>query len=334
MHSYLFLLLLPLAQALPVPQFAGIGPWEGDFFGRDPGQEYRHGLTPYPAPMMAPGPNPYGQQNPYAYGDQNPYAYGEHNPYGHEEYPTYPGGAPMGFIAEPEAPPPPPPPEPIDLMSAPREKLPKKPQPKTTAPPKAEPTGLDKAKAETAEKPEKDEKKAEGDSFDFMGGKWGIAGQGKYIDDARGEHKMPAGTERGSRRGKYGRFGDDQAEKHGEETSEERKKKEEEAKEEEEKQKKEEEKPDMPPVEVVQDPDHPLRYNVNVGGIKTGPNDDTGPSNFHVFTDEGKREFSSNDMNPETEKYIFEKMVPKLSGKRKKGGNGGGNIFSVFGDGN
>jgi hypothetical protein len=307
MHSLILSIpLIPLVLARPLPQFAGIGPWEGEFFGADPGQEYRYGITPYAAPMMAPPPgNPYGA--PYG-SPVNPY-----DPYNRQ---TYPGGVPASFIGEPEAPPPPPP-EPIDLMTAPKEKLPQlAPAP---LPPKAEEPEA-KGPAEGSGPPEK-----KGEDFDFMGGKWGIAGQGKYIDAARGEHKLPAGAERDrdDRRGKYGRFGlgyDEEKEE----------RKESEKKEAVPEKKKEE----MPPVKVEQDPDHPLRYNVHIGGIKTGPNDETGPSDFHVFTDETTKKMSSNDMNPEAERYIREKMMPKLGGRRKKGGNGGGNIFSVFGDGN
>ncbi|KAF8245720.1 hypothetical protein K440DRAFT_645552 [Wilcoxina mikolae CBS 423.85] len=306
--------LTSLALASPLPQFAGIGPWEGEFFGADPGQQYRHGLTSYAAPMMVPEPGiPYGYPNGVPVNPYDPY---------NGQLQTYPGGAPIGFISEPEAPPPPPP-EPIDLMTAPKEKLPQL----APAPPPPKPEEPEaKGPAEASGAPKK--KGAPEEDFDFMGGKWGIAGQGKYIDAARGEHKLPAGAERDrdDRRGRYGRFGLGYSEE------EERKEPEKEPEKKEKVVEKKKEK--MPPVEVEQDPDHPLRYNVHIGGIKTGPDDETGPSDFHVFTDETTKKMSSNDMNPETERYIREKMMPKLSGRRKKGGNGGGNIFSVFGDGN
>ena len=72
-HHLLFLILPLLAQARPRPQFAGIGPWEGEFFGRDHGEE-KHGISPYPrhnhrmAPGMAPPGYGYGQPDPYGYG--------------------------------------------------------------------------------------------------------------------------------------------------------------------------------------------------------------------------------------------------------------------------
>lgn len=316
--------ILSSALARPIPQFAGIGPWEGEFFGADPGQEYRYALTPYAAPMIGGGPgvgHPYA--NPYA---ANPYAADTCGAnYDPRSGQTYPAGVPIELIAEHEAPPPTPL-EPIDLMTAPKEKLPKPAPPPPPPEPVAEPVEA-KGPAEGSRPQEKEE-------LDFMGGRWGIAGQGKYIDAARGDHKLPAGAEREreDRRGKYGRFGLDSWD---DERKESKKKGTEEAGQEEPKvvQKKPEEM-QLPEVKVEQDPNHPLRYNVNIGGIKTGPDDPTGPSNFHVFTDESTKKMSSNDMNPETEKYIKEKMIPKLGGRRKKGGNGGGNIFSVFGDGN
>jgi hypothetical protein len=268
----LSLLLTPLA-AFPAPEFTGTGPWEGGFFGRDSGQDYRSGAA-YPVPMMADPNAPPVVANPYGY-----------------------DGPPPGFEFEPEAPPPPPPLEPLDLMNAPKEQLPALLPP--PPPPPQDAQGTDNSAA-TASEPEKQE----GGDFDFMGGRWGIAGQGKYIDAARGDHSTKFDRKRPG--DEY-----DDSEKKKERLSEEERKKIEEQEAEEKK------KQEMPPVEVMQDPDHPLRYKVNVGGVKSP--EQGAPTNFHVFTDEGGKQMSSNDMNPETEKYIMEKMVPKMSGRRKKG---------------
>jgi hypothetical protein len=415
MHPLLFVLLLVRnARARPTPEFAGIGPWEGEFFGADPGQDNRFGV----GPMMGgrkPLGNPYGNPlgNPYV---ANPYAapitvdqfgnpiqiahvdqfgnpvqvvqvdqFGNIVPYvGTIANPDAIAGNPYGVgnvspedllqaatasdfvVVEPE-PELAPPPEPIDLMSASKEKLAEVIPAK--APPKAKKPKKEKEVVEEVveeEKPdekidildiddddeEEEDEEEEVKPFDFMGGRkerWGIAGQGKYIDSAKGDHKFTAGAEwdRGDRRQKYGRFGSLGGFLEPEEPKTKPKKVKEPEPEPEEVEEEVEvvveepepepevpvEMPDLPEVEVTEDPEHPLKYNVNIGGIKTGPDDETGPSDFHVFTDETTLKLSSDDMNPETEKYIFEKMMPKLTGeRRKKGGNGGGNIFSVFGD--
>ena len=330
MQCLLFCLpIISIAFARPIPQFAGIGPWEGEFFGADPGQEYRYALTPYAAPMIGgvlggPGVG-YPYANPYAADPYTANPYGNYDPYSGQ---IHPDGVPVEFIEEPEAPPPPPP-EPVDLMTAPKERLPK------PAPPPPPPKPVESAEAkDPAEGPEGPRPQEEDEDLDFMGGRWGIAGQGKYIDAARGDHKLPAGVEREreDRRGKYRRLGLDSWD---DERKGSKKKETEEMEQEEPKavQNKPEEM-QLPEVKVEQDPNHPLRYNVHIGEIKTGADDPAGPSNFHVFTDESTKEMSSNDMNPETERYIKEKMIPKLGGRRKKGGNGGGNIFGVFGGGN
>ncbi|KAL7272369.1 hypothetical protein RUND412_004829 [Rhizina undulata] len=84
-----------------------------------------------------------------------------------------------------------------------------------------------------------------------------------------------------------------------------------------------------PPTEAVNNEfdDNAIRYHVNVGGVQTG-NGRGGATNFHVFTDENGNKKFSEELDPETEKYIKENMLPKLSGKRKKGQGG---IWSVFG---
>jgi len=329
MHSYHLLLVLPLVLAAPLPEFAGIGPWEGEFFGRDPGKvrasAYNpHGLTPLPYGPSAyygapPGPYPYGPMPP----PQGPYS-----PYGLETTPDKYHFVPADDVAGGGdfMQPPPPPPPPIDLMNASKEELAAAlppPKRKDTPKPAPEPKGP----AETEGCPDEDETREEKQPrpFDFMGSRWGIAGQGQIIDAARGDHKYPHGVNRDERRHRWG-VELAPAEK---EAIKVRKQ------EEEEKKKEEEEGPKqvMPEVEVEHagDPEHPMRYKVNVGGIKTGPGDETGPSNFHVFTNEGTNTLSSNDMSPETRKYIIEKMLPKLGGRRKKGGNAS-SVFSVFGD--
>ncbi|KAI5852376.1 hypothetical protein BZA05DRAFT_452612 [Tricharina praecox] len=370
MHSHcLLLLILPLVLAAPLPaplpQFAGIGPWEGEFFGRDPRQSrgparaapYNpHALPPppYGPPAYYGVPNSYGAQPvpPYLYEPPQSYP-GLYDPY---TSPAYYSPAPPLFPNAPNTDPfekyhvigvdptagqgdfmqpPPPPPPPIDLMNASKEELaaalppPPAPKPKASEKPASEAKGPaegegrpEKKKGEKKKGEEKEEEKEKAPRpFDFMGGRWGIAGQGALIDAARGDHKYKHSSEREDRRNRWG----------GEKTAAEKQA----AKEEEEEEEEEEEvKQAMPEVTVehAADPEHPLKYKVNVGGIKTGPDDETGPSNFHVFTNEGTKKYSGDDMSPETQKYIIEKMLPKIGGRRRKGGNSGGNVFSVFGD--
>lgn len=71
-----------------------------------------------------------------------------------------------------------------------------------------------------------------------------------------------------------------------------------------------------------------MRYHVNVGGIQKGPGG--GTTNFHVYTDENGTKKFSDELDPDTEKYITENMIPKLSNKRKK--SGPARIWSVFGE--
>ncbi|PWW72318.1 hypothetical protein C7212DRAFT_348225 [Tuber magnatum] len=68
-----------------------------------------------------------------------------------------------------------------------------------------------------------------------------------------------------------------------------------------------------------------MRYHVNVGGIQKGAGG--GTTNFHVYTDENGTKKFSDELDPETEKYITENMIPKLGNKRRKGGG----VWSVFG---
>jgi len=70
-----------------------------------------------------------------------------------------------------------------------------------------------------------------------------------------------------------------------------------------------------------------MRYHVNVGGIQKGPGG--GTTNFHVYTDENGTKKFSDELDPDTEKYITENMLPKLGNKRKKGP---ARIWSVFGE--
>ncbi|RPA99581.1 hypothetical protein L873DRAFT_892647 [Choiromyces venosus 120613-1] len=74
--------------------------------------------------------------------------------------------------------------------------------------------------------------------------------------------------------------------------------------------------------------DNAIRYHVNVGGIQKGAGG--GTTNFHVYTDESGTKKFSDELDPDTEKYITESMIPKLGGKRKKTAAGG--VWSVFGD--
>ncbi|KAG0635425.1 hypothetical protein HOY80DRAFT_1093383 [Tuber brumale] len=68
-----------------------------------------------------------------------------------------------------------------------------------------------------------------------------------------------------------------------------------------------------------------MRYHVNVGGVQKGAGG--GTTNFHVYTDENGTKKFSDELDPETEKYITENMIPKLGNRRKKGGG----VWSVFG---
>jgi hypothetical protein len=72
-----------------------------------------------------------------------------------------------------------------------------------------------------------------------------------------------------------------------------------------------------------------VRYHLNVGGMQKGSGG--GTTNFHVYTDESGNKKFSDELDPETERYIKENMMPKMGGKRKKPGSGGG-VWSVFGD--
>ena len=71
-----------------------------------------------------------------------------------------------------------------------------------------------------------------------------------------------------------------------------------------------------------------MRYHVNVGGVQKGPGG--GTTNFHVYTDENGTKKFSDELDPDTEKYITEHMIPKLGNKKKKGGPA--RIWSVFGE--
>ncbi|KAG0132183.1 hypothetical protein HOY82DRAFT_606805 [Tuber indicum] len=68
-----------------------------------------------------------------------------------------------------------------------------------------------------------------------------------------------------------------------------------------------------------------MRYHVNVGGVQKGAGG--GTTNFHVYTDESGTKKFSDELDPETERYITENMIPKLGNRRKKGGG----VWSVFG---
>ena len=78
-----------------------------------------------------------------------------------------------------------------------------------------------------------------------------------------------------------------------------------------------------------------IRYHVNVGGMQkagggSGSGSGGGTTNFHVYTDENGNKRFSDELDPETERYIKEEMIPKLGGgRRKKPGSG---VWSVFGD--
>jgi hypothetical protein len=287
MNIYKFLSILACLTSTSVsfPQFAGIGPWEGGFFGPDSGPN-RFGPQPYPAyPPQAPYGNGYN-----AYGDKA-------SPYPPPPPPPPPGADYFGL--QPEAVIEAPPLEPIDLMNAPKEKLPKRPNPPPLKSVSAE-AGESTEACEPEEKSDNEE--SAGDGYDFIGSRWGTAGQGKYIEAAKGDHRL------GKERNRLIEYWNAPTER---KTI----KKDGKAKE------KEEEKPkqEMPEVTVTQDPEDPISYKVHIGGLRsqTGEDGTAPPTSYHVFSDENSKEIKSDSMSPEAEKYIMEKMVPKLGGRRK-----------------
>jgi len=64
---------------------------------------------------------------------------------------------------------------------------------------------------------------------------------------------------------------------------------------------------------------------IPAGGLQHGSR---GPTDFHVYTDENGKRYSSDTLDPETETYIREKMLPKFRGERKQKS---GDVWSVFG---
>lgn len=71
-----------------------------------------------------------------------------------------------------------------------------------------------------------------------------------------------------------------------------------------------------------------FQHQVNSGGVQRGSGRD-GPTNFHVYSDENGQKRYSDQLDPETEEYIRERMLPKLRGTRKN--RAGGDVWDVFG---
>lgn len=333
--SHLLLLILPLVAAAPVPQ------WSNPFFGADsapnkglggygaygaPPNPYgppSYGAAGYGPPGYGP-PNPYGPPSSDLYGNPGPGYGAPPNPYGPpppqnhglmpppQYNPTHRGPYGAGPLMDPanhdmkaygSVPHAPPPPTPIDLMNAPKSQLPGAKKPESEAETE-QPTPFTYAKAPEAEITLEEKEEPHG-----------LAGTGNFLEMAKKEHRMPAPVER--RPQNYGP--DEEVEEEVEEAPA----------------------PplELPQVEVVPDEDGAPKYKVNIGGAASGkPGQEAdGPTNFSVWTDEGVTEYSSKDMNPETDKYIREKLLPKMRPEgRKKGrkaasGSGGG-VFNVFGD--
>ncbi|TGZ77020.1 hypothetical protein EX30DRAFT_375026 [Ascodesmis nigricans] len=171
-----------------------------------------------------------------------------------------------------------------------------------------------------------------------LAGDGGVEAMGRAGDEQHGERKHDDGSdeerENGESKGK-GKKRDKEKEKEQEEPEPE----------------------PLPEVEVKPAKDGRLKYEVNIGGygsnlrpVAPSPSSSDGadggdggngaaapegPSNYHTWSQEKNVKLTGDSMDPECQKYIQEKMLPKMGGRRRKGartGRGGSAVFSVFGD--